>query len=79
MGYGPVVKILKRATELFNPEDGLLLSDFSFFLEAMVQSSAFKILEKQVDMFVIIENSIQFDNIGMLHPSLNLDFEQQLI
>ena len=47
---------------------------FTFF-ELFEESAFFHVLEHKIDVFLIIENPIEFEDVLMLAEGLNFDFE----
>jgi hypothetical protein len=57
----------------------LLLSQFAFNFEDIVQLSSYAILQKKVEVEFILEEGIEFNEIYMIKEGLQLDLSNELL
>jgi hypothetical protein len=57
----------------------LFLSQFAFHLEDVVQLSPYTILQKKVEVELILEEGIEFNEIYMIKEGLQLDLSNELL
>lgn len=73
------VNVNYSSNNVFDVMSDFLFTEFAFFSERMIQLSAWSIFQNEVNLFIVKEETIHFENILIVHMWMNLNLSPNLI